>query len=131
VTETQVLQLAEVGEARVRATPPNAGDNAERPEHARTIEIVAPDRSSTSLLMEHAAPWFEAEIVLGSECTIRLRPPAEGIWVFELIALVEGWLEAARLGCAKLSYGQRSYLIRASKEHGPYDTDARSAPEAA
>ncbi len=35
-------------------------------------------------------------------------------WVLELLSLVERWLEAARLPCAKVLYGDRSYLIRIS-----------------
>lgn len=77
------------------------------------IEIVAPDEYCTALLLEYAAPLFPAEIVSDSAWIVRLAPPAGGGWALELLALVERWLEAARLPCAKLLYGGHSYLIRA------------------
>lgn len=86
-------------------------------EAVRPIEIVAPDRFSTALLLQFATPVFPAEIVPGSQWTVRLQPPpAEGKWVLELIALVERWLESARLPNANVLYGGRSYLIRATGE---------------
>jgi hypothetical protein len=82
-------------------------------ERAHPIEVVAPDEYCTSLLVEYAAPYFPAKIVSGSGWVVRLQPPAGGAWVLELLALVDRWLEAARLPCAKVLYGGRSYLIRA------------------
>jgi hypothetical protein len=83
-------------------------------EGVRPIEIVAPDRFSTALLLEFATPLFPAEIVPGSQWTVRLQPPpAEGKWVLELLTLVERWLESARLPYANVLYGGRSYMIRA------------------
>ena len=85
-------------------------------ESARPIEIVAPDRYCTALLLEYAAPLFPAEFVSGSEWVVRLHPPAGGGWVLELLSLVERWLESAPLPCAKVLYGGRSYLIRAAND---------------
>lgn len=76
------------------------------------IEIVAHDRYCRDLLLEYAAPLFPAEIVSGPDWTVRLKPPPGARWVLELLALVERWLESARLPCAKVLYGGRSYMIR-------------------
>ena len=83
------------------------------------IEIVAPDRYCTALLLECAAAVFPAEIVSGSGWIVRLQPPNGPGWVLELLSLVERWLESARLPCAKVLYGGRSYLIRAATDTGP------------
>lgn len=85
-------------------------------ESAHPVEIVTPDRYCSALLLEHAAPLFPAEIVSGRAWIVRLQPPTGGGWVLELLALVERWLESARLPCAKVLYGGRSYLIRASTD---------------
>jgi hypothetical protein len=79
----------------------------------RSIEIVAPDRECTDLLLEYAGTLFPAEIVEGSDWVVRLQAPSGGGWVFELLSVVERWLESAQLPCAKVVYGGRSYLIRA------------------
>ena len=81
----------------------------------RPIEIAAPDQLSTALLLEYAAPLFPAEHVAGTSWIVRLEPPAAGgKWVFELLSLVERWLESTRLPCADVHYGGRRYVIRAS-----------------
>ncbi|HMJ00192.1 MAG TPA: hypothetical protein VK488_10200 [Gaiellaceae bacterium] len=81
----------------------------------RPVEIVAPDQLSTALLLEYAAPVFPAELVSGTSWIVRLQPPPSGGgWVLELLALVERWLESARLPCANVLYGGRSYMIRTS-----------------
>jgi hypothetical protein len=81
------------------------------------VEIVAPDRQSAVLLAEYAAPAFPAELVPGSAWIVRFQqPPGARDWVLDLLALVERWLAAAPLPCAKLLRGGRSYLIR-----GPLD----------
>lgn len=86
-------------------------------EALRPIEIVAPDRFSTALLLEFATPLFPAEIVPGSQWTVRLQPPPTGgKWVLELLSLVQRWLESARLPGANVLYGGRSYMIRSSSE---------------
>ena len=41
----------------------------------RSIEIVAPDKFSTALLLEYAAPIFSAEVVSGTAWIVRLQPP--------------------------------------------------------
>jgi hypothetical protein len=101
------------------------------------IEIVAPDRYCTTLLLEHAAPVFPAAVVYGSEFVhnaelersgwiVRLEPPAERDWALELLSLVERWLESCRLPCAKVLYGGRSYLIRASTDGAWFQSAAES-----
>ena len=92
------------------------------------IEIVAPDRYCTALLLEHAASVFPAEIVAGSAWTVRLHPPTGGGWVPEFLALVERWLESAQLRDTNVLYGGRSYLIRASTDLAEFsaETDSRS-----
>jgi hypothetical protein len=85
-------------------------------ESAKPVEIVVNDQYCTKILLDCAAPLFPAEIVSGSSWVVRLRPPAGGRWVPELLSLVERWLEAARLPCAKVLYDGRSYLIRTSPD---------------
>lgn len=88
---------------------------ARRLQAVGTIEIVAPDQLSTALLLEYAAPVFQAEVVSGTSWTVRLQPLSTGGgWVLELLTLVEHWLDSARLPCANVSYGGRSYTIRTS-----------------
>jgi hypothetical protein len=102
------------------------------------IEIVAPDRYCTTLLLEHAAPHFPAQVVYGAEFAnspepadnsgwiVRLEPPAERDWALDLLSLVERWLESCRLPCAKVLYGGRSYLIRASTDGAWFQGAAES-----
>ena len=80
------------------------------------IEIVAPDRYCTALLLEHAASVFPAEIIAGAAWTVRLHPPTGGGRVPELLTLVERWLESAQLPDTNVLYGGRSYLICASTD---------------
>jgi hypothetical protein len=82
------------------------------------VEITAPDRASAGALVGEAVSHFRAELVetAGSTTLVRLRPAtaaAEEGWVFELLALVERWLEANSLQVANVRYGQRSYVITA------------------
>lgn len=95
-----------------RAKKQRLGLNAE---HVRPIEIASPDQLSTALLLEYAAPSFPAEVVSGTSWIVRLEPPAAGgKWVFELLLLVERWLESTSLPSADVHYGGRRYVIRAS-----------------
>lgn len=81
------------------------------------VEIVAPDRYCAMLLLDYAAPTFPAELAAGPGWIVRFQPPATGgAWVTDLLALVERWLAAAPIPCAKMRRGGRSYLIR-----GPLD----------
>ncbi len=109
MTEAPALPLLERGGF---AGPTAAGNS----ESAQPIEIVAPDRYCTALLLEYAAPLFPAEIVSGSGWVVKLQPPAGAGWVVELLSLVVRWLESARLPSAKVLYGGRSYMIRASTQ---------------
>jgi hypothetical protein len=94
-----------------RKLPPAAWS----PRAVQPVEIVAPDQLSTALLLEYAAPLFPAELVSGTAWIVRLQPPETGGgWVLELLSLVERWLESARLPCANVLYGGRSYMIRTS-----------------
>jgi hypothetical protein len=94
--------------------------------NVQPIEIVAPDRDCTALLLEHAASVFPAEIVSGSVWTVRLHPPTGASWVPELLTLVERWLEAAQLRDTNVLYGGRSYLIRASTELAEFRAETDS-----
>ncbi len=79
------------------------------------VEIVAPDIECAALLLEYASPVIPARLVAGAAPIVRLEPPPNDPgWVIELLAVVERWLDAAPLPCAKLFYGGRSYLIRSS-----------------
>lgn len=101
---------------RGRKRPPADGGEHPSPPGASNvepIEIVAPDRYCTAVLLEYAGRSFPAEIVAGPGWVVRLQPPARPEWVFELLALVERWLEYAGLPCAKVRYSGRSYLIGA------------------
>jgi hypothetical protein len=91
-------------------------------ESMQPVEIVVHDPDSTRILLEYAIPLFPAEVVSGSEWTVRLQPPAEGSWIPELLSLILSWLESARLPCAKVLYGGRSYLIRTSPDLGRAST---------
>jgi hypothetical protein len=81
------------------------------------VEITAPDRESAGALLAEAVLHFRAELVdtAGSATLVRLRPAsaAPAGWVFELLALVERWLEAHSLQVANVHYGHRSYVITA------------------
>jgi hypothetical protein len=80
------------------------------------VEITAPDRASARALLAEAASHFRAELVdtAGSATLVRLRPRAAPAgWVFELLALVERWLEAHSLQVANVHHGNRSYVITA------------------
>ena len=81
------------------------------------VEITAPDRESARALLGDAVSHFRAELVetAGSATIVRLRPTstvAAG-WVFELLALVERWLEAHNLKVVNVHHGSRNYVITA------------------
>ena len=83
----------------------------------KPIEIFAPDRHSTDLLLEYVAPLFPAEIAPGAVWIVRLQPPASGEgWIVQLLTILRRWLEAARLPWATVVYEGRSYLFRASSD---------------
>jgi hypothetical protein len=81
------------------------------------VEVAAPDRESAMALFGEAASHFRAELVEadGSPTVVRLQPdgPAPAGWVFELLALVERWLEVRGLQVANVHHGHRSYVITA------------------
>jgi len=85
------------------------------------VEITAPDRESAGALLGEAVSHFRAELVeiSGSATVVRLRPSraAPAGWVFELLALVERWLEAQNLQVANVHHGHRSYVITAPGPH--------------
>jgi hypothetical protein len=95
--------------ARRRARPAWSFDGLHR------VEIVAPDPECAALLLEYASPVLPAQLVAGAPTIVRLEPlPSDPGWVIEILAVVERWLEAVPLPCARLFYGGRSYLIRSS-----------------
>jgi hypothetical protein len=68
------------------------------------------------MLLDEAGSRFHAELVVTSEsdAVVRLKPAvASAGWVFELLALVERWLEVCRLPVAKVCHGGRFYVITA------------------
>jgi hypothetical protein len=83
----------------------------------KSIEIFAPDRHSTELLLLYAAPLFPAEISPGFVWIVKLQPPPTGGgWVVDFLSLVRHWLEIARLPWANVLYDGHRYLIRPSTE---------------
>jgi hypothetical protein len=124
MTEAPALPLlkrdAKRASARRRGRPTLT--TAWNSESIQPVDVVAHDPYCTSLLLEYAAPLFPAEIVSGSAWVVRLQPPTGGGWVLELLSLVERWLESVPLPCAKVLYGGRSYLIRASTEIAQWRT---------
>ncbi len=96
----------------VRPSPPTAWSSVS----TEPVEVVAHDQRCTRLLLEHAAPSFPAEIVSDSAWIVRLQPPPGGRWALDLLSLVERWLESARLPCADVFHGGRTYRIHASTE---------------
>lgn len=97
---------------------------------AKPIEVFAPDRYATDLLLEHAAPLFPADVVPGCVWIVRLQPPShEGGWALEVLSLVQRWLESARLPFANVRYDDRSYLIRPSTDLAQFAAAAESTRE--
>jgi hypothetical protein len=134
MTEAPAPPLLERGK---RGSPPRGARlgpaTTRRSESVHPVEIVVHDRDSTRILLEYAAPLFPAEVVFGSVWTVRLQPPSGGSWIPELLSLVLRWLESARLPCAKVLYGGRSYLIRTSPDiaRSSTVTDITSTPRLA
>ena len=89
------------------------------------VEITAPDRESARALLGEAVSHFRAEVVetAGSAVVVRLQPAeaASAGWVFELLALVERWLEAHGLQVANVRHGNQSYVITAPGPGGHWD----------
>jgi hypothetical protein len=89
------------------------------------VEITAPDRESAAALLCEAVSHFRAELVetAGSGVVVRLRPAGDSSvgWVFELLALVERWLEAHGLQFANVHHGNRNYVITVPGFGGRWD----------
>jgi hypothetical protein len=103
---------------------------AAREASAKPIEIYAPDRHATDLLLEHAAPLFPADVVPGCVWIVRLQPPSnDGGWALEVLSLVQRWLESARLPFANVRYDDRSYLVRPSTDLAHFAAAAESTRE--
>lgn len=98
------------------------------------IELTAPDRTSASALFREAVSHFRVELVQtdGPAVVVRLRPTltAPAGWVFELLALVERWLEAHDLQVARVHHGTRSYVITAPGPGGEWDGSPEPAAAA-
>jgi len=111
----------DAGPRPIRARPPTCWDEV----LTMPVEVTAPDRESASALLGEAVSHFRAELVEapGSAMIVRLRPAwgAPAGWVFELLALVERWLEAHDLPVARVHHGNRSYVITAPGPGGEWD----------
>jgi hypothetical protein len=98
------------------------------------VEVTVPDRESASALLGEAVSHFRAEIVetAGSALIVRLQPARAATtgWVFELLALVERWLEAHDLQVARVHHGNRSYVITAQGPGGEWDGSPEPAAAA-
>jgi hypothetical protein len=98
------------------------------------VEVTVPDRESASALLGEAESHFRAEIVeiAGSALIVRLQPARAATtgWVFELLALVERWLEAHDLQVARVHHGNRSYVITAPGPGGEWDGSPEPAAAA-
>jgi hypothetical protein len=134
MTEAPALPLLE--HRKRGSVPPVASlgpATARSSEGVHPVEIVVHDRDSTRILLECAAPLFPAKVVSGSAWTVRLQPPTEGRWIPQLFSLILRWLDSARLPCAKVLYGGRSYLILISPDIARSSTiiDITSAPQLA
>jgi hypothetical protein len=95
------------------------------------VEIAVPDRESAGVLLAEAGPRFRAELVEipGSAPVVRLEPSSPSVgWVFELLALVERWLDACRLPLVTVHHGNRSYVIAAAGSD--HDLDGAAEPVA-
>ena len=118
--EATALPLRERGPRRPRGSVPRRArtslPTAWVSGGVHPLDIVVHDRDSARILLEYAAPLFAAEVVPGPVWAIRLQPPAGEGWIAALLALIERWLESARLPCAKVLCGDRSYLIRTSPD---------------
>jgi len=121
MTEAPVLPFVKQGAAPMpisTATVAAAAGVGRQPgaspfEDVAAVEIVAPDGYSAALLQDYAAPFFPAEIVGAPDWVVRFHSPGDrDDWVVELFALVERWLRAVPLPCAKAFQDGRSYLIR-------------------
>jgi len=98
----------------------------------QAVEIFAPDRPLSDLLIEFAAPLFRAEIVPGCVWIVRVQPPSSDTgWVLELLSLLERWLHAANLPWVTVVYDGRSYLIRSAVHTARRTADALTAPPVA
>lgn len=102
---------------RLQLAPPPAAHPTLAFDGVEAVEIVAPDRYCAMLLLDHAAETFSATLAPGPGWIVRFQaPPTGGAWVTDLLVLVEHWLAAAPIPCAKMRRGGHSYLIR-----GPLD----------
>ncbi len=116
-----VRRLEQRGARRIRTRPETCWDDIQ----TIPVEVTAPDRESARALLGEAVSHFHAELVetAGSTTLVRLRPAtAESAgWVFELLALVERWLEAHNLQVANVHHGYRSYVITASDPNAQWE----------
>ena len=112
----------------IRARPATCWDEMQ----TVPVEVRAPDRESAKALLGDAVSHFHAELVetAGPAMVVRLRPAnaSSAGWVFELLALIERWLEAHDLPIASVHHGRRSYVITARPEA---QSDGGSGPAAA
>ncbi len=95
-----------------RLKPPT--DEAQARPHPQPIEITAPDRYTTTLLLEYASPLFTTELISDNTWTVRLHPPRHQPWALQLLALLDRWLHSARLPHTNVHYNGHDYEIRAT-----------------
>lgn len=120
-----------LGPGRERAGPRDPSNF----ENVGAVEIVAPDGYCAAMLLDHATPLFAAELVPCPGWIVRFHPPPTGRgWVAKLLSLVERWLAAAPLPCAKILQGEHTYLVRAPitttqnpSDHGNWLAETGSA----
>ena len=119
------------GPRPVRARPATCWDEV----LTMPVEVTVPDRESASALLGEAESHFRAELVeaAGSALVVRLQPARAATtgWVFELLALVERWLEAHDLQVARVHHGNRSYVITAPGLGPRGEWDSSPEPAAA
>jgi hypothetical protein len=95
------------------------------------VEIATRDQRSARALYDDAVMrHFRAELVEteGTTTIVRLRPAptAAAGWVFELLALVERWVDDHNLEVANVHHGNRSYVITAAAPGKGWDGGPRT-----
>ena len=115
MNEARVARMLGRGPARkpARVRPATCSDRTlEAP-----VEIAVSDRERAGVLLSEVGSGFRAELVegSGSAAVVKLHPAEAGTvgWVFEVLALVERWLETHRLPVAKVRHDGRVYTIPA------------------
>ena len=104
-----------VMEVRRRAPQGSRGlpRRASRVTESARVDIVAPDRFCAGLLVELIGSTCPFELVgTGPGWVVRLQQRSGMAWEADLLLLVQRWLEACPLPCARIVCGGRRYLLR-------------------